>query len=288
MIVAIVFTMLPMVAFAAETKEPTPTATPTATVAPTTAPSVDPELDVGDFIERCYNVALGRESDEAGYDLWKSKLNNGQACGVQVGYGFIFSPEYTLKNTSNEQYVKDLYTLFFDREPDEAGFAYWVDQLNAGTADRDSVFGGLADSVEFYNLCLKYGVVAGYYVVGVDYVHQDRVNSFVARLYNVCLNRIPDQGGQAGWVQKLILRETTGRTAAYGFVFSPEFVDLNLSDKDFVISMYRAFFGRNASDDEIKGWTEIMANGITREYVFNGFAGSTEFDALCKSYGISA
>ena len=190
MIVAIVFTMLPMVAFAAETKEPTPTVTPTATVAPTTAPSVDPELDVGDFIERCYNVALGREADEVGYDLWKSKLNNGQACGVQVGYGFIFSPEYTLKNTSNEQYVKDLYTLFFDREPDEAGFAYWVDQLNDGTAGREQVFAGFANSVEFYELCLKYGVVAGYYVVGVNNEQQGGVNSFVARLYKVCLNRM--------------------------------------------------------------------------------------------------
>ncbi|MCQ2483513.1 MAG: DUF4214 domain-containing protein, partial [Clostridia bacterium] len=207
------------------TPEPTPssepTPTPTLTVPPTT-PTPAPELNVGDFVNRCYEVALGRTADKEGYEYWVSNLNDGQACGAQVGFGFIFSSEYANKNTTNEQFVTDMYSMFFGREADEAGYNYWLEQLNAGTATREQVFAGFANSEEFYNLCNKYGVVSGAYIEGVANDQQGGVNCFVARLYKVCLNRLPDMGGQAGWVQKLLNGEVSGSSCAYGFVFSPE------------------------------------------------------------------
>ena len=57
---------------------------------------------VDDFVERCYTVTLDRPSDADGFADWKGKLLNGQAVGIEVAYGFIFSPEYTKKNKSNE------------------------------------------------------------------------------------------------------------------------------------------------------------------------------------------
>ena len=154
------------------------------------AAEVNPaELDVGDFVKRCYEVALSRDADKEGFNYWVNMLNNGQACGAQVGYGFIFSDEYANKNTDNTQFVKDMYQMFFGREPDEEGFNYWLNLLNEGKA-RDSIFAGFANSTEFYNLCDKYGVVAGYYVEGVLNEQQGGVNCFVARLYRICLNRL--------------------------------------------------------------------------------------------------
>ncbi|MCQ2534704.1 MAG: DUF4214 domain-containing protein [Clostridia bacterium] len=264
-----------------------PTLTPAPTAAPTSAPTAAPELNVGDFINRCYSVALGREADEAGYNYWVDNLNNGQACGAQVGYGFIFSQEYINKNRTDKEFVTDMYAMYFGREADTAGFNYWVSLLESGLT-REDIMAGFANSEEFYNLCNKYGVVCGTYLVGVPNDVQGGVNCFVARLYKVCLNRLPDMGGQAGWVLKLMNGEVSGTSAAYGFVFSPEFIGKNPSNEAFVNYMYAAFFGREADEAGFNAWVDVLNNGGSYEDVFAGFSGSAEFANLCASYGIQA
>ena len=71
-----------------------------------------------DFVERCYTVTLERGSDVEGFNYWKGKLLNGEAVGNELAYGFLFSPEYTAKGKSEEDYVKDLYMLFMGRTRD--------------------------------------------------------------------------------------------------------------------------------------------------------------------------
>lgn len=250
------------------------------------AAEVNPaELDVGDFVKRCYEVALSRDADKEGFNYWVNMLNNGQACGAQVGYGFIFSDEYANKNTDNTQFVKDMYQMFFGREPDEEGFNYWLNLLNEGKA-RDSIFAGFANSTEFYNLCDKYGVVAGYYVEGVLNEQQGGVNCFVARLYKSCLGRLPDQAGQIGWVKKLTDKEETGASTAEKFIFSAELENRQLSNEDLVKVMYDAFFGREADPEGLAAWKDKLDNGASKNLIFKGFAESAEFDNLCNSYGI--
>ncbi|MCQ2533772.1 MAG: DUF4214 domain-containing protein [Clostridia bacterium] len=269
-----------------------PTANPTSvptTVGPipTAAPTAEASKSVGSFVDRCYSVALGREADEGGYNYWLDALNNGEICGAQAGYGFIFSGEYANKETTNDEFVTDLYSMYFGRTPDEGGFNYWVGLLNNG-ASREEIFAGFANSTEFDNLCSDYGVVTGAYIVGVPNDQQGGVNAFVARLYNICLNRRPDMAGQSGWAQKLIAGEVTGTTCAYGFVFSPEFIGKEPSNEDFVAYMYRAFFGREADEAGFTAWVSTLNDGGSYEDVFNGFTGSAEFANLCAGYGIQA
>lgn len=259
--------------------------TPTPVI-PTAAPTKAPELSIGDFVKRCYNVALGREPDDGGFNYWVNNLNNGSACGAQVGYGFIFSQEYINKNRTNEEFVTDLYNMYFGRTPDSEGFKYWVDKLNAGE-DRENIFAGFANSLEFYNLCTKYGVVQGIFIVGVPNDIQGGINCFVARMYSVCLNRLPDMEGQGGWVLKLYNGEVTGTSLSYGFVFSPEFIGNNPSNGEFVAYMYRAFFGREPDQEGFNSWVDVLNNGGSYQDVFNGFTGSLEFFNLCNSYGIN-
>ena len=93
---------------------------------------------VDGFVERCYTVTLDRGSDAAGFADWKDQLLNGKSVGVNIAYGFLFSQEYKNKNKSNDAYVKDLYKLFMDREPDEAGFNDWVGKLNEGKSREEA------------------------------------------------------------------------------------------------------------------------------------------------------
>ena len=241
---------------------------------------------VDDFVERCYTVTLDRGSDPDGFADWKGQLLNGKAVGIEIAYGFLFSPEYTRKNKDNDAYLKDLYMLFMGREPDEGGYNDWMGKLNNG-ASRLEVFAGFANSQEFYNICDSYGVTAGRYVMGYDRPTINNVNLFVERMYKITLGRIGDKGGQNNWVEKLISKQISGSECARSFIFSQEYINQELSDAEFVENLYLAMFGRSSDADGKNNWLYGLKNGMTRDEVFAGFANSVEFDNICKTYGIN-
>ncbi|MBR6383018.1 MAG: DUF4214 domain-containing protein [Lachnospiraceae bacterium] len=240
---------------------------------------------VDDFVERCYQVTLDRNSDPDGMADWKGQLLNGEAVGVHVAYGFLFSAEYTKKNKSPEDYVTDLYMLFMGREPDEAGFEDWVGQLKDGKS-RVEVFAGFANSQEFYNICESYGITCGRFVVGKDRIQVNNVNLFVERLYKITLGRIGDKDGQRNWVEKLINKQITGSECARAFIFSQEYTNKGLSDEEFVENLYLAMMGRPSDAGGKENWLNALASGKTRDEVFAGFANSTEFANICATYKI--
>ena len=240
---------------------------------------------VDDFVERCYLVTLGRGSDPDGFADWKGQLLNGKAVGIEIAYGFLFSPEYTKKNKSNEDYVTDLYMLFMGREPDEGGFNDWVGQLDAGKS-RLEVFAGFANSQEFYNICDSYGITAGRFVSGYDRATINNVNLFVERLYKTCLGRIGDKDGQKNWVEQLIKKQITGSECARRFIFSQEYTNKGLSDEEFVENLYLAMMGRSSDAEGKTNWLNALTNGKTRDEVFAGFVNSVEFANICATYKI--
>ena len=120
----------------------------------------DQNTNVAKFVERLYNIVLGRESENAGLFHWSKILLNGSMDGAAVGYEFVFSQEFKNLNLSNEQFVTCLYRAFLDREPDADGLKHWMDLLSAG-APRDAIFGGFVHSQEFTNICSAFGIVRG-------------------------------------------------------------------------------------------------------------------------------
>lgn len=120
----------------------------------------DQNTNVAKFVERLYNIILGRDSESAGLFHWTKILLNGTMDGANVGYDFVFSLEFQNLNLSNEEFVRRMYKAFLDREPDEAGLKHWMDLLSAG-APRDAIFGGFVHSQEFTNICNAFGIVRG-------------------------------------------------------------------------------------------------------------------------------
>ena len=112
------------------------------------------------------------------------------------------------------------------------------------------------------------------------------VSDFVTRLYSICLDREPDAAGHSDWTSKLLNNQITGAEAAYGFIFSPEFQNKNVSNEQYVELMYNCFFGRSSDAEGKTNWVNSMNSGATRQEIFAGFANSREFDELCASYGI--
>ena len=118
-------------------------------------------------------------------------------------------------------------------------------------------------------------------------IDHNKVVEFVTRLYQVCLERAPDTAGLNDWVHRLESKEISGAQAAYGFVFSNEFKGKNYCNTDYAKQLYRAFMGREFDQSGLDYWVNKLGSGTTREEVFNGFSQSTEFTAICNTYGIT-
>ncbi len=109
---------------------------------------------LGAFVERFYTEALGRASEPAGKRHWATKIASGEIAPADLVYGFMESEEFANRaaNMTNEEYVDCMYHTFFDRNPDEAGFAEWVDGLNNGTKSRHDIIDGFVGSQEYINM----------------------------------------------------------------------------------------------------------------------------------------
>lgn len=116
------------------------------------------------------------------------------------------------------------------------------------------------------------------------------IEAFVNSLYADCLGRNADPTGFNDWCNKLATGQITGKQAAYGFFFSPEFqAKANAwSDTELINAYYKVFLNRSADPTGASYWAQQIA-GTTNDIsiLFTGFADSTEFASKCASYGIT-
>jgi hypothetical protein len=113
------------------------------------------------------------------------------------------------------------------------------------------------------------------------------VQNFVIRLYDKVLGRTPDKSGLTYWASELINGKKTGATVAANVIFSSEYTKKNVSDEEFIKTLYRSMMGREADNGGLKSWKEYLDNGVSREYVFRKFVLSSEFKKICTTYGIT-
>ena len=240
---------------------------------------------VYDFVTRLYQVVLNREPDGEGLSAWYNQLVNGGQSGAQVVRDFLFSDEFIEKNYTNEQYIQILYQAMFNREPDSTGYSQWLAQLNAG-ASRLTVCKGFVDSDEFTALCSNYGITRGTIDAPQNGQQIYLVDQFVRRLYTVALGREADGPGLESWKKLLLNGNSSGAEVVQGFIFSQECQDMNLSDEAYVRLLYTSLFDREADQQGLNNWINLLDHGLTRYYVCNGFINSDEFTSLCQRYGI--
>lgn len=112
------------------------------------------------------------------------------------------------------------------------------------------------------------------------------VRGFVNRLYEKVLNRKADPSGLDTWTDLLTSKQMTGAEVARGFIDSTEFKNRNLNDEAYVTVLYNTFFDRGPDAGGKQTWMDALASGLSRSYVFKGFAESQEFSNLCSKFGI--
>lgn len=237
------------------------------------------------FVSRLYTKCLGRGLDEAGLKYWNDTLVSKQKSGAEVGYGFVFSDEYEVKNASDKQFITMLYQVFMDREPDEAGLAYWKGLLEDGLS-REYVYRGFATSQEYTNICTSYGIERGTVRLSQERDQNENLTRFVTRIYNKALSRSWDESGLNYWCGKIRNKSLTPVQVAENFINSQEFTDKQLDNTEYVKVLYRTFMGREADEAGLNYWTGRLSKGESRKSVLKAFAGCSEFQQIVKSFGL--
>lgn len=237
------------------------------------------------FIALLYENTLGRSPAQNEIDHWVKELFNGKS-GADAAYGFLFSQEFENKNYNNFDYVECLYLSLMGRPSDVFGKLGWVQRMDDGMS-RAYVFKQFINSQEFANLCAEYGIVRGSVTLTEARDENYDVTRFVGRNYEQFLGREYDDDGLNYWSKPINEGIKTMQEIAYGFVFSPECINQNLSDSEFVAMLYRGCFDRAGERSGINYWAEKLASGeMNRIDVFYGFANSQEFQNMVKSYGL--
>lgn len=122
--------------------------------------SPDQNTSVALFVDRMYQIILGRKSESDGLFFWTEQLLTGKIDGASLGLQFAFSKEFKNLKVSNKEFVSRLYRAFMGREPDQAGMDYWLSLIEVG-APREAIFNGFIHSAEFTKICKTYGITRG-------------------------------------------------------------------------------------------------------------------------------
>ena len=163
------------------------------------------------------------------------------------------------------------------READPNGLADWVNRIDSGAATREEVYQGFLGSQEFTGIANQ-----------IDDIQNTAAHAFVERLYSFVLGRQGDPAGVEHWVDQLASGNMSLRDVAYGFIFSPEYVNSNTSNGDYVTMLYNTILGRQPDSAGHANWTAQLDNGASRVAVFDGFVQSPEFAGLADVYGYRA
>ena len=249
-----------------------------------TQQEVEPTEAIKSFVKRCYQLFFNRTPAEGEYSGWAKLLANKQASASEIISGFTRSDEFTNQNPSNSDVVEVLYQTMMDRPSDAGGKAGWTSYLDNGCSDS-LVINGFCGSAEFSAICAEYGIEAGGVANEVRDINPS-VTAFVNRCYLESLGRAGEAAGLNGWVGLLLDKQYTPKEVAHGFVFSQEMENRQLSNRDWVITMYRLYMGREPAEGEYDGWVSLLDSGVDKEVVNSGFADSPEFAAIVAGYGL--
>lgn len=241
------------------------------------------------FVERLYELCMGREADPEGLDTWTEALINKKMSAAQVVQGFFLSEEMKNKKLSNEDYVETCYKVMMNRDSDASGKKNWVEMLNNGMS-YNAILRGFIGSAEFTAICKDYEIDRGMISAPEPRDQNYGITSFVARCYEKVLGRKYDVNGLNGWCRMILnasqKKQTAVTVATKGFFTSKEFIAKNTSDEEYVNILYQTFLDREADAGGFKDWTGRLKKGTSRYDVMMGFANSVEFARLMAKYNI--
>lgn len=110
------------------------------------------------------------------------------------------------------------------------------------------------------------------------------VENFVDRIYMDVLGRHVDNNNAL--VAGIMNDSIDAEDAAESLLNSPEFINRNVSNTEFVKILYRVFLDREADTAGLNNWVNALNNGTSRAPLIDTFEDLQAWDNLCTFYGI--
>lgn len=114
-------------------------------------------FQINAFVNRFYLIVLDRNPDEAGFNSWTTQMINGES-GSNLARNFFNSPEFTERQTTDNEFLDIAYRSFFDREADEVGKLAWLAAISATGISREDIVTGFTGSQEFLDFILRFNI----------------------------------------------------------------------------------------------------------------------------------
>jgi len=220
-----------------------------------------------EFVERLYSVVLQRTADSPGLS---SNVNLALALGDDfvrtLTQGFLLSPEFTAGFGSDPtSFVTTLYLSILNRIPASSEVNFWAGALGTNRAGTISSF---LSSTEYLTVVSPTLNTDAYLESRPLTLNAAEQAAFVARLYNVLLQRDPDPEGFQFHLQRL---QAGGRDYLDDlitvFMTSPEFVALTSSspqDPNMVVAaLYLVLLNRAADAEGLNNFVTQLQAGTT-------------------------
>lgn len=245
------------------------------------------EEKVRNYVKNLYKVILGRDCSYDESSMWTDALCNDTLTAADAIWSFISSEEYTAKNTSNEAYIKMLYSALFERTPSKDEVNIWT-QVFDGYHSRKYVYQQFVSSKEFETKCNNYGITAGSITLTENEEYENNTVWFIVRAYRDILGRECSNDEIANNYNAITAQNIGCAEIAMTFTFSDEYTNKNTDNSEYVRMLYKALLNREASADEINMWVSGLNDGYSRRYIFWQFASSQEYIQRCEQYGLNA
>ena len=243
----------------------------------------DQNPQVTAFVNRLYNVVMGRNGDEGGLNDWTGRLNSGTNTAAQVVYGFFFGTEYGRKNATEEQYLADLYEAMFDRTGDASGISTWMGVFATG-ASRLAVLDGFAGSTEFQNLCARYGVTPGRVEARETRDLYPGPATFMYRMLKTLFAAAP--GDELNSYVQRLADGAGGDDIAKEVLSSAAFLAMGYQSYELPAVLYAALLNRAPTQQETGQMLVALVEGQTAADAAQLILKTSEFAAYCAALSV--
>ncbi|MDR3642430.1 MAG: DUF4214 domain-containing protein [Candidatus Doudnabacteria bacterium] len=148
---------------------------------------------------------LGSGTGTGGSTANTGSYSNGNACNSNARAAAVNSNGLTFyqEPVCLTDFLQDVYTVLYNRQPDSSGQAFWINYLTSSTANFTTFYENMFNQAEY---------------TGKNKTNQQ----FLTDAFRVILYRSPDSGGQAFWLNALNTG-TSKNTLISNLVSSAEF-----------------------------------------------------------------
>ena len=238
---------------------------------------------IADILQSKYQADFGRAADPSGLAYWSQQIQSGQITPDQIDAIFAASPEGVLRAQTGQVYdpnvinaVNAAYKGELGRDPDQAGFNYWVDQGQTGAMPISKLGQAFSNTPEG----LKFDVgslTGGPTGIGSNYVdpavkaNMDLLNAD----YQKYFYRAPDQPGALYWNQQLQSGAVKQSDLDKIFTSSPEGVKVKQ-----IQDTYQSLLGHGADPAGIANWMGKLGTSATMADIMAALRSTDEYKKL--------